>query len=90
MEEVSLKSMKRAQRRFNNLKHVRKQLTLLKHYDMLNSSVIAGKFVKRKALNCGNPRCCLCTSDSRAYGHVSLKEEVNILAFKEALKDLNI
>jgi len=82
------KSTKRAERRFNDRKHVRKQMNILKCYEMLNSSTVSGKFVKRKALTCGSSRCIYCMNPRKAYGYKTLKEEINEVVFKEFMNDL--
>jgi len=82
------KNTKRAERRFNDMKQVRKQVKILKCYEMLSPSTIVGKYVKHKALNCGRPRCRYCMNPRKAYGYKTLQEEINDVVFKEALKDL--
>lgn len=80
------KNNRRAERRFNNVKQVRKQMKILKNYDMINSCTVAGKFVKHKALGTGG--CSCCTNPRRIYGYRTLKEEINDVVFKEAINDL--
>lgn len=84
------KSTKRAERRFNDRKHVRKQMNILKCYEMLNSSTVSGKFVKRKALTCGSSRCIYCMNPRKAYGDKTLQEKMHEIGFKEEIKYLNI
>jgi hypothetical protein len=84
------KNNKRAERRFNDAKQVRKQMKILKQYDMITPQTISGMYVKHKALNCGRPRCRHCMNPRKAYGYKTLKEEVNDVVFKEAMNDLDI
>lgn len=83
------KNIKRAERRFNDAKQVRKQMKILKQYDMITPQTIPGMYVKHKALNCGRPRCVHCMNPRRAYGYKTLKEEINDVVFKEAMNDLD-
>ena len=84
------KNNKRAERRFNDVKQVRKQMKILKQYDMITPQTISGMYVKHKALNCGRPRCKHCMNPRKAYGYKTLKEEINDVVFKEAMNDLDI
>ena len=84
------KNTKRAERRFNDVKEVRKQMKILKQYDMITPQTVAGRYVKHKALNCGRPRCRFCMNPRKAYGYKTLKEEINDVVFKEAMNDLYI
>lgn len=82
------KNIKRSERRFNSWKQIRKQMNILKSYDMINSFTVAGKYSKHKALNCGRSRCIHCMNPRRSYGHKTLKEEIHDVVFKEAIDDL--
>lgn len=65
--------MKRAERRANTKKFVAKQLRLAKLRGILN--VVAGKFKKKHALDCGNPRCLICGNPRKLWKQVPIKEK---------------
>lgn len=72
--------MKRADRRARTKKFVAKQLRIARLCGILN--VVAGKFKKKHALDCGNPRCRICGNPRKLWKTLPIKEQ----SMKEAIE----
>lgn len=66
--------MKRADRRANTEKKIKKQLKLAKLRGLIN--IVAGKFKKKHALDCGNPRCLICGNPRKLWKTIPIKEQI--------------
>lgn len=64
----------------NDSKFIARQVRIAKQHSF--TKICPGKFRKRKAMDCGNPRCKLCGNPRKAWGYKSLKEVVADQVFK--------
>jgi hypothetical protein len=81
------KETKRAERRYNDYTKAKKQLNFLKNYELVPENVILGKYKKQHSLNCGRAGCLSCCNPRRTFGHITLKEEIANINYKENLKE---
>lgn len=81
------KENKRSQRRYNSYIKAKKQINILKQYDFNEEKFILGKYKKQHALNCGRSGCFMCCNPRRTFGHITLKEEIANINYKENLKE---
>lgn len=81
------KENKRAERRYNTYIKAKKQINILKQYDFNEEKFILGKYKKQHALNCGRSGCFMCCNPRRTFGHITLKEEIANINYKENLKE---
>lgn len=65
--------MKRANRRAKTLRAIKKQLRIAKLHGL--ASAVAGKFRKRHAMDCGNPRCYICGNPRKIWKMIPIKEQ---------------
>ncbi len=65
--------MGRSDRRARSLRAIKRQLRLAKLHKLLN--IIPGKFRKKHALDCGNPRCLICGNPRKLWKTVPIKEQ---------------
>ena len=64
--------MGRSDRRARSLRAIKRQLRLAKLRGLTN--IIPGKFRKRHALDCGNPRCMICGNPRKLWKSIPIKE----------------
>jgi hypothetical protein len=65
--------MKRALRRSKTLLAIKKQLRIAKLRGI--PALVAGKFKKKHALDCGNPRCLICGNPRKLWKATPIKEQ---------------
>lgn len=83
-----LKDKKRSERRYKDYIKAKKQYDIAKNHYSLPDVVIMGKYKKQHSLNCGRAGCLMCCNPRRTWGHITLKEEIAIIDFKEGLKEV--
>lgn len=65
--------MKRAERRAKTANFIAKQIRIAKRFGL---KIIPGKFRKKHALDCGNPRCSICGNPRKIWKSIPLKEKI--------------
>lgn len=76
------------QRRHMDYVHIAKQAKIYKQYNLeCSENLVLGKFRKKKAMNCGNAHCHLCTNPRKLWGHITIKEKSMNELFKEEQKE---
>ena len=66
--------MGRSDRRARSARAIKRQLRLAKLHKL--TKIIPGKFRKKHALDCGNPRCLICGNPRKLWKTVPIKEEI--------------
>ena len=69
-ENVKAKHSKRLQQKQN---HVAKQTKILKEYGVPNKE--PHRLAKRKAMNCGNPKCLMCGNPRKMWHELTIQEK---------------
>lgn len=64
--------MNRAERRSRTKNFIARQVKLAKRFGL---KIIPGKFRKRHALDCGNPKCAICGNPRKIWKEIPVKEK---------------
>lgn len=67
-------SDKRAKRFEQKKRHVKRQVDILKVYGVEYQLDQPHRFHKRKALNCGDPKCVMCSNPRKVFGEKTFQE----------------
>lgn len=65
--------MKRAERRAKTERFIKRQLRLAKRFGL---KLVPGKFKKKHALDCGNPKCLICGNPRKLWKQIPIKEQI--------------
>lgn len=66
--------MGRADRLSRTARAIKRQLRLAKLHKL--TDLIPGKFRKKHALDCGNPRCLICGNPRKLWKSIPIKEQI--------------
>lgn len=66
--------MERSERRARTARAVERQLKIARLHKLIG--VIKGKFKKKKAMDCGNPRCVVCGNPRKLWKSKPIKEQI--------------
>lgn len=65
--------MKRAERRAKTKRFIKRQLKIAKRFGL---KLTPGKFKKKHALDCGNPKCLICGNPRKLWKRIPTKEQI--------------
>lgn len=75
-----------SKRRANDTRIIAKQVRICYYHNATINDPV-GAFRKRKALNCGQSRCLMCSNPRRTFGRLTLAEKRAIEAFRSEVGD---
>lgn len=84
---MSYNKENRSKKRYMDKVHMARQEKIYKYYNTSNP-VVAGKFRKKKAMNCGNAGCHFCSNARHLFGYITFNEEKENVTFNEYLKEI--
>ena len=73
--------VKRSSRRHDTWTNILKQKKITKFYGIEHTKPEIHRYAKKKALNCGDPKCIMCMNPRKSYKQKTLKE----IAFEEEI-----
>lgn len=65
--------MGRGDRRARTARAIKRQLRLAKRFGL---KLVPGKFKKKHALDCGNPKCLICGNPRKLWKQIPIKEQI--------------
>lgn len=66
--------VKRSKRFLKDESKAKRQYKIAKEYGLLDKNKTPHFYVKKHAMNCGNPGCVMCSNPRKTYGHKTFQE----------------